>query len=236
MRPYRKLSGVVLCIACSACCEQGIRTVELYVTSDGAYASYLWPADTVTLVAAAGTDGREFCYHKVYTAVDLPDRFTYQLTDTLVANVTGHGVLHARSSGFTYISARSHGIQSAQMIVVVAPPVATLRLSGVPPTLTVGDTINVGVEALDSLGQTVQGAQINFDLIRLRRLRDSVAAFVSAPLSVLPYESVSAPLTLRLRAMRAGDDTLVVEVPHDIARRSRPVASVAVHVVSKVGT
>jgi hypothetical protein len=234
MRTLLVLSGAALCGACSACCKSGIRSVDLSLRPAGAdYPSYVWLGDTLTVAAVAGTDPHEFCYHALYSAVDQPTRFAYQSTDTLVASIDDHGLLRARSLGSTFLSARSAGAQSSALPVIVAPSVGALRLTSAPPTLNVGDTVAVSVDALDTLGNRIQGGQINFNLARPL---DSVVAFVSPPRSQPPYATVSTPLTLRLRALRPGDATLVVEAPHEVPwSQLRPTASIVVHVGTKAG-
>ncbi len=204
------------CGSLESCCRSGIRSVEVYLLpSTGVLAAYVWPGDTLALGAVAGTDPREFCYHPLFTSAIEPDRFTYQSSNPSVATVTAFGELVAHNLGATTVTAMTNGVTSQEMAVIVGAPVAAIRFTPEPATIEVGDTSNVRIDALDSMGQVVVGAQVSFGLLRTR---DSIATMVTRPRPVPPSFDFATPVTIRILGMRPGIATLEVDVPRNSVR------------------
>ena len=203
------------CLSLESCCRSGIRSVEVYLLpSAGVQAAYVWPGDTLALGAVAGTDPREFCYHPLFTSAIEPDRFTYQSSNPSVATVTAFGELVAHNLGATTVTAMTNGVTSQEMAVIVGAPVGAIRFTPEPATIEVGDTSNVQIDALDSMGQVVVGAQVSFGLLRTR---DSIATMVTRPRPGHPRR-LATPVTIRILGMRPGIATLEVDVPRNSVR------------------
>ena len=225
MRPV--LFTATACLSLGSCCEPGLRSVEVYLSPDaGVLTAYVWRGDTLALAATAGTDAREFCYHPLFTSLTDPGRFTYQSSNPIVASVSVVGELVARADGATTITAMSSGVTSQPLAVIVSPPVASIRFTVGPATVEIGDTANVRIDALDSAGQIVVGAQVSYALLHPR---DSVAITVLPPRPVPPSFDLATPVNLRILGLRAGVATLQVGVPRYSVRLT-PVITAAVDI------
>jgi hypothetical protein len=198
-------------LSLEGCCESGLRSVGLILLPEraGVNIAYVWTGDSLTLSAVAGTDPHEFCYHELFTSATFPGRFSYQSTSPSVAAVSPLGELVAQSVGTTTVTVMTTGLTSYPLNVVVSPPIASIRFSAVPPTIKVGDTLNVRIDALDDAGQVVMGGLVDYGLLRSQ---DSIATTVLAPRPVPPSVELATPLTIRLRGVRAGIATLQVQV------------------------
>lgn len=208
------LAAIVAAFLTAACCDEGVHSVDLYI-SHGAQTTYLWPGDTTTAYVIAGTDSKFPCYHELYNSKDRPDAFSYQLSDSSVVTISKTGLMTARKLGVSTVAATSVGVHGIFLpVVIVVPPVASIRLTMAPASMRVGDTVSINVDALDDGGRAVPNAQLAF---YLARTLDSVAVFVSAPSSTRPYASVPAPRAVRVRALRTGSFTFVAQAPRGAA-------------------
>jgi hypothetical protein len=190
--------------------------------------SYAWLGDTITAYVTAGTNPVSlFCYHVLYTSMTAPLRFRYTSTDATVATVSERGLFTGRALGVTRLVATTAGI-SDSLWVIVAPALASLRVTATPGTARVGDTITVQVDALDADGAPIIGAQVQSP--QLIPPSDRLAIWLpnDRPYPPFPSYTYPTPVVDRLVVQQIGVLAVVAVAPHDTGRPIHYVADSAI--------
>ena len=92
-----------------------------------------------------------------------PERYSWTSSEPRVATVDQQGLVHATGLGSTVITATLHGAHAGRPGsggVMVVPRIAKLLLGLSADTIDAGDTVQVRIAALDSLGAPVPNAVI----------------------------------------------------------------------------
>jgi hypothetical protein len=92
-----------------------------------------------------------------------PERYTWRSTNVSAATVDWHGLVRPVASGYTLIEAQLHGPHGGRTgrgAVMTVPRIDHLDQSLSADTISAGDTVQVRIAALDSLGLPVPGAVI----------------------------------------------------------------------------
>lgn len=205
----------------AGCCNDHVTGASTSLLPDLLLISYnVWVGDTARTYSAAITDpGHQpiWCDNTVYTSQDQPQRFRYATTDQMVGTIDQTGRFSALARGRTGIVTTTGGVSSTT-VVIVGPPIASLRITVTPQPARVGDTVTVELDALDPTGAVVPGAEVY--LPEIDNWSDSLATWIrtarAAPL--FPASTFQAPLADRLVLQRAGVLRIVAIAPHDIGK------------------
>jgi Bacterial surface proteins containing Ig-like domains len=82
--------------------------------------------------------------------------------NTSIATVSGSGVVTAIALGTVRIAASSSGKSGVATIVVIPPPVASVRVSPTSAAIKVGETVHLIADPLDASGNVLTGRTINW--------------------------------------------------------------------------
>src|SRR6476660_8667523 len=80
--------------------------------------------------------------------------------NTSIATVSGSGVVTAIALGTVHIAASSGGKSGVATIIVIPPPVASVRVSPTSAAIKVGETVHLVAEPLDGAGNVLSGRTI----------------------------------------------------------------------------
>lgn len=229
--PRRAFVYQLVALALAACCKEGVQTVDVALNNNFSNPSYVWLGDSVAVTAIAGTEPQFPCYRQLYTNAEQPADFTYRLTDASVVNMGADRSLAILKPGISTISATTSGVTSVDLVVIVAPPIASLRVSPSSADVAVGDTVEVLAEALDGNGIPVPGAQVS---VWKSLPSDTVATLLPLP-GAAGYQTHTAPVHARFRAIRPGTMTVAFDARHDVYSRNqvRPYATTTIRVVAR---
>jgi hypothetical protein len=224
------LFATTLCAMCAGCCDDEVRDVS---TSFSPVVwvgySYTWVGDTATVYADAIADPTQglFCSGLVYSSAAEPRRFHLASTDTTIATVNDRALFTARAVGRMGIVTTTAGV-SDTLPVVVGPAFASLRITPTPATARVGDTLTLQLDAVDSTGTVVTGAEVQ--LLELLRPSDSLAVWIRSDRAPRPFPSITfqSPVFDRLVLLRPGVLRVLAAAPHDTGRPLRYVADTVI--------
>lgn len=87
---------------------------------------------------------------------------TWASTNTAVATVTNAGLISGLTAGSTAITATSEGIAGSALLTVAPPPVATVAVTSVWTTLTVGGWTQVRATPRDAAGATLSNRTVTW--------------------------------------------------------------------------
>ncbi len=119
----------------------------------------LTPANPIILV---GTTTQLSATPRDSTGGALARAVTWASLDTMIATVTGSGLVTGVRVGFIGIAATSEGKTSSSVVDVNPVPVDSLFLSPARDTILVGTTVQLSVTAFDSTGAVLTGRDVNW--------------------------------------------------------------------------
>src|SRR5579883_2673644 len=141
--------------------------------------------------------------------------FTWASSATGVATINSSGLATGVSAGTTQITASANGVtSSADTLAVTPPPVASITVSPVSPTITVGATQQFTATAKDANGNTISGVTFAWS-----SSATGVATINSSGLAT-GVSAGTTQITAFANGVTSPADTLTVTPP--------PVASIAI--------
>ena len=128
----------------------------------GAVASVVITPPTATVAVGANVTLAAEVLDAIREDADRESRLSWASADPAIGDRVELGRGHGRGAGVVQIAASADGKSAIAEVTVNPTPVATVRLTPSSQDLLVGQTVQIGAEALDAQGNVLTGRPITF--------------------------------------------------------------------------